>query len=61
MDSSELLHRISGVACEAGAAAMVAYRGDFGRCATRGAPAPRLTDADERAEAVIPFETPGPR
>jgi len=51
MDSSELLHRISGVACEAGAAAMVAYRGDFA-VRHKGDRSP-VTDADERAEAVI--------
>ncbi len=51
MDPSELLHRISDVAREAGAAAMVAYRTDFG-IRHKGDRSP-VTDADERAEAVI--------
>ena len=51
MDSSALLHRISDVAREAGAAAMVAYRSDFG-IRHKGDRSP-VTDADERAEAVI--------
>src|SRR5258706_9775938 len=51
MDSSALLHRISDVAREAGTAAMVAYRSDFG-IRHKGDRSP-VTDADERAEAVI--------
>ena len=51
MNSADLLLKISAVAREAGAAAMAVYNSDFG-VRHKGDRSP-VTDADERAEAVI--------